>query len=265
MSCYAMGAEGSAPQTVKQEEPLEKEQQNFPCNQCEKTFNRLSFMLKHRRYEHTNEKIKCAQCDYATQKDYHMKNHTIKHSFETITKENSRKIYECIHCENKCETKQGLRKHIENIHEEIKFQCSQCEYLGYEIRRHMLIHSDGKHVCDICGHKSREPKDLKYHMLSWHSNKNRRKQRAKPKESCHILKQESVCTLCEFKCKDKNYLKQHVLTVHEGKRYACDKCDYSAKYPANLTKHKTMVHQGREEGTETFKEGERKMGEVKRE
>ena len=253
MLCHAMGEEGSAPQDAKEDEPLEKDQQNFPCNQCEKIFSKLSFMLKHRRYEHSGEKIKCPQCDYATRKDYHMKNHMMKHSNETTPPESCQKIYECIHCENRCETKQGLKKHIDNIHLGIKFQCSQCEFLGYEIRKHMLIHSDGKHVCDICGHKSREPKDLRYHMLSQHSGKNRIRQRRKAKESCNVLKQDSFCTLCEFKCKDKNYLKQHVLTVHEGKRYACDKCDYSAKYPANLNKHKTMVHQGREESAETFK------------
>ena len=252
-----MGTEGSALQAAKQDEPLEKEQHDFPCNQCEKTFSRLSFMLKHKRYEHSGEKIKCSQCDYATRKDYHMKNHMIKHSTETALQESCLKMYKCIHCENKCETKQGLKKHIENIHIGVKFQCSQCEYLGYEIRRHMLIHSDGKHVCDICGHKSREPKDLRYHMLSQHSGKSRRKLRAKAKEICNVLKQESLCTLCEFKCKDRNYLKQHVLTVHEGKRYACDQCDYSAKYPANLTKHKTMVHQGKDEGIKTCKQGER--------
>ena len=195
--------------------------------------------------------MKCPQCDYETGKDFHMKKHLLKHSTETAMQKTVTKIYKCNHCDNTCETKQGLNKHIDSIHLGIKYQCSQCEFLGYEIRRHMLIHSEGRHVCDICGHRSRLPKELKYHMLSRHSGKNRRKQRAKAKERSNVQKQDSFCNQCEFKCKQKSYLKQHILTVHEGQRYACDKCDHSSKYPPNLIKHKTMMHQGREEATDS--------------
>ena len=240
--------ESNAGSIAQQDETHGKGREIFPCDQCEKTFSRTHFMLKHKRYEHSNKTIKCPKCAYTTTKDHRLKYHLNKHPSDNASVEVDPKPYRCGYCETRCETKQGLKKHVDNKHLGIKFQCSQCEFHGYEIRKHMLIHSEGRHVCDVCGHKSRERKELKYHFLTQHTGKGKPKRRERTNKTTKALKQESVCNQCDFKCRDKGYLKQHILTVHEGKRYSCDKCNHIAKYPGNLQKHRIMVHQDIQNG-----------------
>ena len=237
---------------AQQDETHNKGREIFPCDQCEKTFSRIHFMLKHKRYEHSNITIKCPKCAYTTTKDHRLRYHLKKHPSDASV-EGDPKPHKCGYCETRCETKQGLNKHVDNKHLGIKYQCSQCEFHGYEIRKHMLIHSEGRHVCDVCGHKSRERKELKYHFLTQHTGKSKPKRRERTNKATKVLKQECVCNHCDFKCRDKGYLKQHILTVHEGKRYSCDKCNHIAKYPGNLQKHRIMVHQDIQNGDDASK------------
>ena len=59
----------------------------------------------------------------------------------------------------KCTAKNLVKRHIESVHEKIKYSCNQCEYkaagkesLKAHIDSHMIeVHKKVKHACNLCG------------------------------------------------------------------------------------------------------------------
>ena len=138
-------------------------------------------------------------------------------------------IYHCTveGCTSHFFTHVGLRKHVENVHEEFAFVCSICQKrFKYQstLKDHMNLHSEQKsYLCDTCG-KAFKTQDLcSSHRLSHGQRKFK-------------------CEYCGDLFKQRNVLYQHKLK-HSAKRFKCDICgkDFSTKQ--NLGNHQ-RIHTG---------------------
>ena len=82
----------------------------------------------------------------------------------------SENFFKCDSCEKSYSTKKNLYRHVESIHDGIKYQCDICDKMYSEaerLKRHFLARhnlSAAKFVCNICGITMDCRSELKNHM-----------------------------------------------------------------------------------------------------
>ena len=76
----------------------------------------------------------------------------------------------------KAKYRTNLLKHLESIHEGVKYLCDQCDYKATR-KTHLLRHLKSKHEgvkypCDQCDFKASQKSNLLTHIKSKHEGKN---------------------------------------------------------------------------------------------
>ena len=138
-------------------------------------------------------------------------------------------IYHCTveGCTSHFFTHVGLRKHVENVHEESAFVCNICQKrFRYQstLKDHMNLHSELKsYLCDICGKAFKTQDICSSHRQSHGSRKFK-------------------CEYCGDAFKQRNVLYQHKLK-HLARRFKCDICSKDFSTKQNLENH-GRVHSG---------------------
>ena len=192
----------------------------YPCNLCNKVFNKKAVLNQHR--------------------------HDI-HGIEDPNK----KLKPCPHCHK---TFTNLAQHIEIVHNESKkYSCQKCGkrfYDNRELRRHHIKYlktgecqketpDSFKFVCDFegCSYKSNKKCNMEMHQQSVHLN------------------MKFPCPECNKNLSSKANLNSHVKNVH-GKRlvggvlemntsavgFRCKLCDYTTNRALHLDRHMLSVH-----------------------
>ena len=81
--------------------------------------------------------------------------------------------YHCDKCTYVSSTKDGLKRHLDFVHEGLKVICDQCSKIYASLsalRRHTAIEHRGKlSTCDMCDYQSKSSDSLKNHKLKRHS------------------------------------------------------------------------------------------------
>ena len=139
----------------------------------------------------------------------------------------------CNECPEYFPDKLYLKKHIEDVHKELKngFQCEYCEKTfkyRSSLKRHIeSVHEGQKtHQCSDCEAKFSEKRNLKRHIATVHEKK-------KPFQ----------CEICEFRYGTKIDLKMHIASVHEGhKPHHCSDCEAKFSNKGHLKSHIVTVH-----------------------
>ena len=76
----------------------------------------------------------------------------------------------CQICGQLLSTKDHLKRHIEKLHGEMKFDCDQCDYKAANQRSINIhikkVHGGKVYVCDQCEFRGRSKIDLKRHLLT---------------------------------------------------------------------------------------------------
>ena len=138
-------------------------------------------------------------------------------------------IYHCTveGCTSHFFTHVGLRKHVENVHEEFAFVCNICQKrFRYQstLKDHMNLHSELKsYLCDICGKAFKTQDICSSHRQSHGARR-------------------FNCEYCGDSFKQRNVLYQHKLK-HLSKRFKCDICSKDFSTKQNLENH-GRVHSG---------------------
>ena len=138
-------------------------------------------------------------------------------------------IYHCTveGCTSHFFTHVGLRKHVENVHEEFAFVCNNCQKrFRYQstLKDHMNLHSELKsYLCDICGKAFKTQDICSSHRQSHGARR-------------------FNCEYCGDSFKQRNVLYQHKLK-HLSKRFKCDICSKDFSTKQNLENH-GRVHSG---------------------
>ena len=134
------------------------------------------------------------------------------------------KAYPCDECNFACATEKELKLHFDEAHSaqahekpkqkwwlyNVKRQCDQCDYFGFNMQRHMEHHHDPNlpHGCDHCGYRALTSKAITLHI------------------SNHHTKKQHHCSLgCGKSFKDPWYLKRHEerLCVNAAVKEKCKK------------------------------------------
>ena len=145
----------------------------------------------------------------------------------------SNQEFGCNLCELRLRSMQGLRKHIESIHNGTKYQCKECDYQATNqsnLNVHFKsVHQRIKYPCQLCDHQASQSSTLKRHVLQVHEGKKRKKE-------------PSPCQKCNYIVNSKANLYTHVKNIHEGIMYPCPHCEHKATHNSNLTKHIQSNH-----------------------
>ena len=158
-----------------------------------------------------NNCYKCDQCDkYFYNKDA-LKQHMCRKSFmcksdkkkySTIRKVHKIQKKKCNQC-GKSYDKRNLQRHINQVHEGLKYKCELCQKMFSEpanLKRHiMCVHDKQKpYRCSVCNKAFGQKSDMEIHTDTVHGN-------LKP----------HACNFCSLSFYVKKYLKIHIKRVHK--------------------------------------------------
>lgn len=135
-----------------------------------------------------------------------------------------KKEFSCEICEKRFLCKSNLAYHL-TTHKDFEFQvqCEICDkWLKNKIclRKHMAIHSEVRHLCDLCEYSAVNRQCLINHKKIQHSD-------SKP----------FSCEVCSKSFKLKNTLTNHINAQHNGvRRYTCEFCQRTFVSSGNCKK-----------------------------
>jgi len=167
-------------------EPRESEM----CPHCGKKYKFLPF---HIYKSHSDRSFKCSACDYTSPLQCYVKAHFNNvHVGKTVACDQCGKVvknveehksrgcpmrknitkYSCDKCDKTFSLKNGLNRHIKNLHMNIKDRvCPHCNYRtseGFNLRIHIMRVHEGKHfktTCQFCG---KTVNSLNWHIKTYH-------------------------------------------------------------------------------------------------
>jgi hypothetical protein len=137
--------------------------------------------------------------------------------------------YKCPDCDFTCSSNSDLKRHIKQVHDQIKdFNCPDCDYTcstNYDLKRHIKqVHDQIKDInCPDCDFTCSTNSCLKRHI-----------------KQVHDQIKDVECPLCDYKCSTNSALKSHTKQIHDQiKDFECPMCDYKCSTNGDLQRHLT--------------------------
>ena len=99
-----------------------KEKPLWRCSSCDYTNHKKNNLLRHDKIYHSINYLYCDQCEYKTKLKTQLNEHQKKrHDF-------SFQKFKCDQCDYQCIRSDYLKKHIQGLHEKVRYPCDQCDY-----------------------------------------------------------------------------------------------------------------------------------------
>ena len=121
-----------------------------------------------------------------------------------------------------------LKRHIEAIHQGIRYPCDQCPFQArskISLKHHIeAVHEGNRYYCDQCEFIALTKQDLRKHGNSKHGEKNYQ------------------CDQCDYKTKASGTLKKHINAVHLKIKLTCPDCGSKHSQKGGLIKHRRLKH-----------------------
>ncbi|XP_067637538.1 transcription factor grauzone-like [Eurosta solidaginis] len=195
----------------------------FKCDICSKQLRSSKCLASHMKMIHCKKEVdkeivRCHICSKGFRSQKCLENHITKHKDD--------RDYPCEICNKSFANPHRLRKHIQDIHENLKRHicdiCGKTFKFKPSFERHVLEHQgivDPPVQCDICG--------------EWSKNKHVNR--------LHQFKHSQVDTECKYcgrKCVSRTALRGHINYMHK-KKYdlQCQFCEKTFKEARNLEEH----------------------------
>ncbi|XP_032892269.1 zinc finger protein 423 isoform X7 [Amblyraja radiata] len=191
----------------------------YPCQFCDKSFSRLSYLKRHEQIHSDKLPFKCTFCSrlfkHKRSRDRHIKLHT------------GDKKYHCHECEAAFSRSDHLKIHLKTHSSSKPFKCTVCKR-GFSstssLQSHMQAHKKNKEheaklekdlkkedvVCDYCDETFNQAEDLDKHMASNHP------------QICE--KAELQCIHCPEVFAEETALINHIDLAHRNKKHKCPMC-----------------------------------------
>lgn len=162
--------------------------ENWPCNQCEKTFRTKFSVERHKTQTHVMVQFQCDYCLKKFKNKYGLTFHIFGHN----------KV-PCEIC-NKKYNRKNFKSHMQ-MHEKTFYQCDKCAKtlkIKANLGTHMKkMHSHGEYSCGICYRKFHDMKTILQH------------------NRVHIGVRQWKCEYCEKITTQKYNLTKHVEAMHK--------------------------------------------------
>ena len=124
--------------------------------------------------------------------------------------------------------KSSLKKHLQEIHQGIRYPCDQCPHQAktkISLKHHIESAHEGKrYYCDQCEYAAVSNGSLKKHLRETHCERN------------------YICDDCDFRAKTAKILKVHVDAIHLKIKLTCPECGSKHSQQGHLTKHRKLKH-----------------------
>ncbi|XP_069496690.1 zinc finger protein ZFP2-like isoform X1 [Ambystoma mexicanum] len=207
--------ENVTPSDVKPERRRVKKDKPYQCSQCEKSFSREKYFIRHEKV-HTEENTHaCKVCGKVFSQFAYRMQHEKMHS--------KQRIYKCNQCDKSFRGTSDLKRHRKTHSGEKPFQCSECGKsfsLADYLKVHQKIHTgETRCICSECGKCFSRVSYLKTH------------------NRIHTGEKPYTCPECGKSFIDTLRLSRHRLT-HKGKKpFQCTECGKSFTSKINVTRH----------------------------
>ncbi|KAH6923955.1 hypothetical protein HPB50_010091 [Hyalomma asiaticum] len=238
------------------------------CRRCPHVCLSRDALIAHYRLQHP--RCICPYCDHIGEQAYAIRRHMTRHTQPGactcpvcgkgykdpyILKMHIKMVhmpaevlFECSVCGKKFSRKAHLKRHIRTHNPNKPLKCPLCNYRGCErsdITKHMLIHEDPKHVCNICNRSFRHAKNKELHLKR------------------HKGQKDYKCGVCEFYGYTFTDIRKHIERRHaDPQTILCDRCGQAFKTQALLKEHEMsaqcevyLIEQELTEYEETAPEG----------
>ncbi|KAG5198591.1 zinc finger protein 891 isoform X1 [Ovis aries] len=206
--------------SLEQQEQTPTEEKH-ECNQCGKTFKRISNLILHQRSHMSEKHYECKECGKIFNDSSTLRRHVRTHTGE--------KPYECNQCGKAFSQKTSLKVHVRTHTGEKPYECNHCgKSFGTSsyLIVHKRIHSGEKrYECDVCGKAFNTSSHLKVH------------------KKIHTGENLYECTDCGKVFSGLSSLRMHVRTHTGEKPYECKECRKTFSVSSSLRRH-VRTHTG---------------------
>lgn len=208
------------PTKTKQGKGVRKNKISFnKCDQCGKSFGRVTHLNRHIKALHSEKNLQCPHCDYKTSAEHYLQSH-LKFKHEVGT---DNFYYTCHICGKRVKGRSSYNLHTTTTHTDVRsFFCEVCGN-GYKDKgglvQHMKLHGEKKFSCGVCGEMFKAGFYLNRHMRAKH------------------LERHIQCDLCGDKFVRNFDLKYHKRTIHENNLFSCSVCGVKFKHQSSVHKH----------------------------
>ena len=143
----------------------------------------------------------------------------------------------CPECGNIFTMQRTLKKHIEAIHQGIRYPCDKCPFQGRNkilLKHHIeSVHEGKRYYCDQCEFIAFSKYTLRSHVAYKHCENNYQ------------------CDQCDYKTKTAQILQVHINSIHLKIKLTCPECGSKHSQKSGLLKHRRLKHGYMPEGRMT--------------
>ena len=141
--------------------------------------------------------------------------------------------FKCNNCDDKFETQEGLRKHLETQHTRNVHQHMYEKDMKTHKRKHSI---EEKYKCDDCEYICYKKDELNKHTKTKHISET-------TKRAHFIVEDEEYnCKDCQYQGDSLYYLQEHIRLTHTLDKYKCKECNYQSTGAKDLYKHSKEIH-----------------------
>lgn len=221
------------------------------CDKCPKTFRKPANLYDHMK-DHRSDSTTTTEAAHSTIKHYVMHCEMCSEETESfamfakhmqkehgITDRSQIKPFKCEVCAMHFASKQGMNRHIDNIHENNRknlrsrdknFLCNTCGknfYTNFHLDVHIRSHTGERPFkCQLCDKSFAQMSGLKMHTFT------------------HTGERPFRCSKCPKTFNQYGHVREHMLTHSSDRPHVCPVCNRSFRVKGNLTAH-MLIHSGK--------------------
>lgn len=230
---------------------MHRSEKSLDCDKCPKTFNQPAALYEHMKdhrsdpsttTKETLSSVKhyimhCEMCSEETESFAMFAKHMRKQ--HGITDRSQIKPFKCEVCAMHFASKQGMNRHIDNIHENNRrnlrsrdknFLCNTCGknfFTNFHLDVHIRSHTGERPFkCQFCNKAFAQMSGLKMHTFT------------------HTGERPFMCSKCPKTFNQYGHVREHMMTHSSDRPHVCPVCDRSFRVKGNLTAH-MLIHSGK--------------------